>query len=107
MSLPVFSPDGQTIAFLGHRYRHDAGRNMQVFTVPVAGGMPTCLTPDLDRTCCPFLPAWYRSGQQTVPGSRLPSRIGDVPIYASGLRVALCLSALSLAAPGDGAIAFT
>ena len=37
VSLPVFSPDGQTIAFLGHRYRHDAGRNMRVFTVPVAG----------------------------------------------------------------------
>ena len=53
--LPVFAPDGRTIAFLGHRYRHDAGRNMRVFTVPVTGGMPTCLIPDLDRTCLPFL----------------------------------------------------
>src|SRR5262245_51398271 len=38
VSLPTFSRDGRTIAFLGHRYRLDAGRNMRVFTVPVAGG---------------------------------------------------------------------
>src|SRR5438093_1236813 len=60
--LPAFSPDGQAIAFLGHRYRHDAGRNMRVFTVPTAGGMPTCLTPHLDRTCVAFFasigPQW-------------------------------------------------
>ena len=98
VSLPVFAPDGRTIAFLGHRYRHDAGRNMRVFTVPVAGGMPTCLTPDLDRTCSPFFTSIHHSGRQTVPGSPLPSRIrATCPYTASGPRVALYPSASSLA----------
>jgi dipeptidyl aminopeptidase/acylaminoacyl peptidase len=82
VSLPVFSPDGQTIAFLGHRYRHDAGRNMRVFTVPVVGGMPTCLTPDLDRTCLPFFtsmtPQWSADGVWIT--FAIEDR-GDVPIY--------------------------
>ena len=33
---PVFSPTGVLLPSRGHRYRHDAGRNMRVFTVPVA-----------------------------------------------------------------------
>ena len=82
VSVPVFSPDGRTIAFLGHRYRHDAGRNMRVFTVPVIGGMPTCLTLDLDRTCLPFFtgigPQW------SADSAWLTFAVedqGDVPIY--------------------------
>src|SRR5262245_55749514 len=38
-SLPVFSPDGQTIAFSAE---YDG--NTDVFTIPVAGGAPTRLT---------------------------------------------------------------
>jgi dipeptidyl aminopeptidase/acylaminoacyl peptidase len=82
VSLPVFAPDGRTIAFLGHRYRHDAGRNMRVFTVPVAGGLPTCLTPDLDRTCLPFFssiaPQWSADGAWITFAVEDQ---GDVPIY--------------------------
>jgi dipeptidyl aminopeptidase/acylaminoacyl peptidase len=82
VSLPVFSPDGRTIAFLGHRYRHDAGRNMRVFTVPVAGGMPTCLTMDLERTCLPFFtsmaPQWSADGAWIVFAVEDQ---GDVPMY--------------------------
>jgi dipeptidyl aminopeptidase/acylaminoacyl peptidase len=82
VSLPVFSPDGRTIAFLGHRYRHDAGRNMRVFTVPVAGGTPTCLTMDLDRTCLPFFtsmaPQWSTGGDWITFAVEDQ---GDVPIY--------------------------
>ncbi len=48
---PVFSPDGQTIAYLGNRFLNQAGRNSRVFTVPVAGGAPSCLTEGLDRSC--------------------------------------------------------
>ena len=82
VSLPVFSPDGRTIAFLGHRYRHDAGRNMRVFTVPVTGGMPTCLTPDLDRTCLPFFTSM--TPQWSADGAWITFAVedqGDVPIY--------------------------
>src|SRR5262252_3359675 len=80
--LPVFSPDGQTIAFLGHRYRHAAGHNIRMFTVPVAGGMPTCLTPDLDRTCLPFFTSM--TPQWSADGVWITFAIedqGDVPIY--------------------------
>ncbi|MBM3226548.1 MAG: S9 family peptidase, partial [Candidatus Tectomicrobia bacterium] len=62
--------------------RRDAGRNLRVYTVPVAGGVPTCLTPDLDRTCTPF----YSSiGPQWSPdGAWLTFTVedqGDVPVY--------------------------
>jgi len=82
VSSPVFAPDGRTIAFMGHRYRHDAGRNMRVFTVPVAGGAPTCLTLDLDRTCAPFFtslePQWSADGTWITFAVEDQ---GDVPIY--------------------------
>jgi len=82
VSLPAFAPDGTSVAFLGHCYRRDAGRNLRVYTVPVAGGVPTCLTPDLDRTCTPF----YSSiGPQWSPdGAWLTFTVedqGDVPVY--------------------------
>src|SRR5919108_1371980 len=67
VSSPVFSPDGRAIAYLGQRYRNESGRNTRLFTMPVAGGMPTCLTAELDRTCAPFFanmpPQWSADGQ--------------------------------------------
>src|SRR5579884_453083 len=48
---PVFSPDGRTIAYLGNRFLNEAGRNSRVFTVPIEGGAPTCMTEGLDRSC--------------------------------------------------------
>ena len=51
-SMPVFSPDGQTIAFSAE---YDG--NLDVFTVPVGGGIPTRLTyhpyPDFVRDFTP------------------------------------------------------
>lgn len=82
VSVPVFAPDGRTIAFLGHRYRHDAGRNMRLCTVPVTGGRPTCLTPDLDRTCALFFasiaPQWSANGTWITFAVEDQ---GDVPVY--------------------------
>lgn len=46
---PSFSPDGASIAYAGNRYLNEAGRNTRLFVVPVGGGAPHCLTPDLDR----------------------------------------------------------
>jgi dipeptidyl aminopeptidase/acylaminoacyl peptidase len=82
VSAPAFSPDGRTLAYLGHRYRHEAGRNKRVYTMPVAGGMPTCLTATLDRTCVPFFsnvaPLWSADGQWITFAAEDQ---GDVPIY--------------------------
>ena len=79
---PAFSPDGTSIAFFGARHVNEAGRNMLTFTVPVAGGVPTCLTPSLDRTCAPFYgnvgPAWTPDGQWILFATE---DRGDVPLY--------------------------
>jgi len=59
---PAFSPDGQTIAYIGHRYLNEAGRQARLYTMPVAGGVPQCLTEDFDRPCVAalesFRPLW-------------------------------------------------
>ncbi|HSF33425.1 MAG TPA: S9 family peptidase [Candidatus Tectomicrobia bacterium] len=82
VSSPIFAPDGRTIAYRGHRYPNEAGRNMRVFTVPVAGGVPTCLTLTLDRTCVPFFgnvaPLWSADGQWITFAIEDQ---GDIPIY--------------------------
>jgi dipeptidyl aminopeptidase/acylaminoacyl peptidase len=82
VSSPIFSPDGRTIAYLGHRYRNEAGRNVRLFSMPIAGGMPMCLTIALDRTCVPFFgnvaPLWSADGQWITLA--VEDR-GDVPIY--------------------------
>src|SRR5579884_3685573 len=55
---PVFSPDGQTLAYTG---RHEGGTD--VYRIPVAGGIPTRLTwrPNVDRVC-----AWTPDAKSVV-----------------------------------------
>jgi dipeptidyl aminopeptidase/acylaminoacyl peptidase len=45
---PAWSPDGQTIACVGRTADAPAGANTRLWTVPAAGGTPTCLTGDAD-----------------------------------------------------------
>jgi dipeptidyl aminopeptidase/acylaminoacyl peptidase len=82
VSSPAFAPDGRTMVYLGHRYPNESGRNTRVFTMPVAGGTPTCLTPELDRPCAPFFanmpPQWSPDGQWI---SFAVEDRGDIPIY--------------------------
>jgi dipeptidyl aminopeptidase/acylaminoacyl peptidase len=48
---PVVSPDSGTIAIRGHRNASAGGAlNNRIWTVPMAGGEPQCLTESLDRT---------------------------------------------------------
>ena len=57
-SAPIFSPDGQTLAFTG-----DYDGNIDVFTVPVAGGVPRRLTfhPSADSAV-----AWSTNGTAVI-----------------------------------------
>jgi dipeptidyl aminopeptidase/acylaminoacyl peptidase len=61
-SWPAFSPDGRTVAYLGHPHPREVSRHHRVYTVPVAGGSPVCLTQALDRNCEPMMggvgPQW-------------------------------------------------
>ena len=79
---PAFSPDGASIAFLGSRHVNEAGRNMRLFTVPTAGGVPTCLSPSLDRTGIALHgnagPAWTPDGQTLLFAVEDQ---GDVALY--------------------------
>ena len=82
VSLPAFSPDGRTIAYLGTRHPNESGRNTRLFTVPLAGGLPTCLTSALDRTCSPFFasvgPIWSAEGEWIFFGIEDQ---GNVPVF--------------------------
>ncbi len=62
---PSFSPDGAALAYLGRRNVNEFGRNVRVFTVPVEGGVPTCLSEGLDRSCAPLAsrPLWSADGR--------------------------------------------
>ncbi len=113
--LPAFSPDGRAIAYLGRRARNEFSRNVRVFTVPVEGGEPACLTLDLDRSCAPLgvRPLWSPDGAWI---SFAAEDRGDLGIYRTsasggapparvigGERV---VTGFSLGADGDS-IAFT
>jgi Tol biopolymer transport system component len=82
VALPAFSPDGTTIAYLGHRHPKEAGRNERLFTVPLEGGAPRCLTSDLDRTCFPVFataaPIWSADGEWIF--FSVEDR-GNIPVY--------------------------
>ena len=62
---PAFSPDGRVIAYLGRRHVNEYGRNVRLFTVPLDGGAPRCLSEALDRSCAPLElpPLWSPDGQ--------------------------------------------
>ena len=47
---PAWSPDGRTIAYVGHDNACWGATNWGVWTVPAAGGEPVCLTAHEDRS---------------------------------------------------------
>jgi dipeptidyl aminopeptidase/acylaminoacyl peptidase len=117
LGLPTFAPDGRTIAFLGHRFLNESGRNTRLFTVPVAGGVPVCLTEKLDRNCASFFarigPLWSADSASL---SFVVETQGDVAVYrvpATGGAEPTCLiggerQVAGLSASRDGSmLAFT
>jgi dipeptidyl aminopeptidase/acylaminoacyl peptidase len=95
VSWPVFSPDGRTVAYLGHDDPRGVSRHHRVYTVPVDGGPPECLTASLDRNCEPLMgamgPQWLGStGVLLFP----VEDEGDVPLYriaAAGGSAPVCV----------------
>jgi dipeptidyl aminopeptidase/acylaminoacyl peptidase len=65
---PRFSPTGQAVAFLGRTIVNSFSKNLRLFTVPVTGGAPACLTAALDRSCSPLgvAPAWSPDDRLTI-----------------------------------------
>ena len=68
---PIFSPDGETVAFTGE---YDG--NVDVYTVPAAGGVPKRLTwhPSPDTVL-----GWSRDGKKILFSSARDSEAGNVP----------------------------
>jgi dipeptidyl aminopeptidase/acylaminoacyl peptidase/tetratricopeptide (TPR) repeat protein len=64
---PLFSPDGRTIVYVGHRYPGDDGRNAHLFSIPFEGGKAVCLTESLDRPVWDLRrPVWSADGEWIV-----------------------------------------
>ena len=83
---PAFSPAGDTVAYVGRSARNASGRNIRVFTVPVAGGAPRTLTADFDRSCSPLgvRPLWSRDGGALTFAAEDQGSLGVYRVGAGG-----------------------
>ena len=91
---PAFSPAGDTVAYVGRSARNASGRNIRVFTVPVAGGVPRTLTADFDRSCSPLgvRPLWSRDGGALTFAAEDQGSLGVYRVGAGGGRVTRIVS---------------
>jgi len=112
--LASFSPDGRTLAYLGRRQVNEFARNVRVFTVPVEGGTPACLTTDLDRSCAPLpvKPLWSGDGQWITFAAEDRGALSVYRVGASGASPPTRVVGGDRVVTGvsvsrDGAIAFT
>ncbi|MFI5378166.1 MAG: LpqB family beta-propeller domain-containing protein [Tepidisphaerales bacterium] len=71
-STPAISPDGQTVAFVGH-YEGPA----EVYTMPLAGGLPTRRTYDGETLA---VVGWTRDGK-VLAATRAQSTLPDVQLF--------------------------
>ena len=83
---PAFSPAGDTVAYVGRPARNASGRNIRVFTEPVAGGVPRTLTADFDRSCSPLgvRPLWSRDGGALTFAAEDQGSLGVYRVGAGG-----------------------
>jgi dipeptidyl aminopeptidase/acylaminoacyl peptidase len=66
---PVWSPDGDQIAYAGHQHGDEGARNSRIYTVAAGGGEPKSLTDSLDAPIAAQPPmgeaiAWAPDGSQ-------------------------------------------
>ena len=85
-SHPAFSPAGDRIAYLGRSAINAFGRNVQLFTVSVAGGAPACLTADFDRSCSPLgvRPWWSPQGDTLMLAAEDQGTLGLYRVRSTG-----------------------
>ena len=117
-SLPIWSPDGASIAYIGHEQgKESLGHTGHVCVIPAAGGEPRIITMDLDRSAIapPVYPAvtlaWSPDGRGLY---FIAMDRGNLPIFYADLdgnvRLAVGgerqVTGLSLTSDG-GVIAFT
>jgi dipeptidyl aminopeptidase/acylaminoacyl peptidase len=83
---PAVSPAGDTVAYLGRASRNAFGRNIRLFTVPVAGGEPVCRTEGLDRSCGPLgvRPVWSGDGRALTIAAEDQGTLGLFRVEAAG-----------------------
>src|SRR5450631_1201919 len=93
-SVPVFSPDGRQVAFLGHERGWTYGARTELLAVPVEGGHPRSISGDFDDELgnaalsdardpsSPQPPAWEANGRGLL---NLVSRNGRVEVLRFGL----------------------
>ena len=113
---PAWSPDGKSIAFLGHDKERDwwGWWNIHVWVVPLEGGTPRDLTPGLDRSTIDIAgsdlhdfhesgrPAWSRDGSKvyfqmtdtgSVPLCAVPAAGGAIERLTEGAHRIMSVSA--------------
>lgn len=83
---PAFSPAGDVIAYVGRSARNAFGHNVRLFTVPVAGGVSTCLTADFDRSCSPLdvRPLWSPDGRALTFAAEDQGSLGVYRVRSDG-----------------------
>lgn len=88
-SYPSFSPDGRSIAFLGHEHGYAGAKNVHLFVIPAGGGpVPRSVSASIDRSAVghPAAPgrtfAWLRDGKGLLflAGDR-----GTLALYQAGV----------------------
>jgi dipeptidyl aminopeptidase/acylaminoacyl peptidase len=100
LNFPRVSPDGQKIAFISGLMSDYPVVGGDIFTVPLAGGTPTNLTPGAKASFTSL--AW--SGGRLVAGVTVGGSTGVATIDASGTITGQAVTAETIAA-GDGAVA--
>ena len=102
LNMPRVSPDGKTVAYIGGLMSDFGSIGGDVWTVPLAGGTPTDVTPGYPATFTSL--TWTRGGLRAA--SLRNDRMGGVAIAPGAAPRTLFEMPVSLAA-GDGRISWS
>jgi dipeptidyl aminopeptidase/acylaminoacyl peptidase len=113
---PTFSPDGETIAYLGYDDRRMGYHNTNVYVIDATGGRPRSLTDDLDRSVAQVL--WAGSsgglyvryddlGKRKLAGLSLDGRLADIVDDIGGATLGRPYTSGGFSVAKDGTFAYT